>query len=423
MPNISSLSARQILDSRGNPTIEVDCELEDGSIGRGSVPSGVSAGVHEALELRDGDKSVYRGKGVLKAVENVEGTILDVLKGQPVADHRTIDQMMLDLDGTPNKANLGANAILGVSLAVSRARAASEGRPLWQSLADQYGQESPVTLPLPMAVLIEAGVHSDGGLAFQEFMVMPTGFASFSDGLRAVAEVFHVLNGLLKQGGHVTAVGVEGACAPRLSTADEAFGLLMQAIDGAGYSGKMKLALDAAASEFVNDDGTYALDGNTLSSEEMTAVYENLCRDYPLVSIEDSHGEEDWDGFVAMKKTLGDTVQLVGDDLLVTNVERIEKAKELDAANAVLIKVNQIGSVSETVDAILTTKEYRWNPVVSHRGGDTEDSFIADLAVALNAGQIKTGSVTRGERTAKYNQLIRIEDALGSQAQYQSEIQ
>ncbi len=419
VPTIQSLHARQILDSRGNPTIEVDCTFDDGSFGRASVPSGVSAGKNEALELRDGDKSVYQGKGVLKAVANVRDSIEPELKGKDASDQRVIDGMMLELDGTPNKAKLGGNAILAVSIATCKARAVSEKRPLYESLADQYGLEKPTLLPVPMAVVIEAGVHSDAGLAFQEFMIMPTGFKKFSEAVRAGVETYHMLKKILKADGQVTAVGDEGACAPRLNKCAEAFDYIAKAIEEAGYGGEIVLALDAAASEFVKDGVVYVVDGGKLSSEELTELYVQLTKRYPIVSIEDSHGEDDWDGFQAMKKKLGGSIQLVGDDLLVTNVERIGEAIKKDAVNSVLIKLNQIGSVSETVDAARLTQEQGWTAVVSHRGGDTEDPFMADFAVAIGAGQIKT-TFNRAERTCKYNQLLRIEEELGARAKYVS---
>ncbi len=420
MPNILSLHSRQIFDSRGTPTVEVDCALDDGSFGRASVPSGVSAGVHEALELRDGDKSLYGGKSVLKAVANVNTVIQKKLKGQSVADHRTIDQMMLDLDGTPNKAKLGANAILGVSMAICRARAQSEKLPLFQSLASQYEQQKPSKMPVPMMVFIEGGAHSDAGLSFQEFMIVPDGFESFSEAMRAAAETFQALKKNLKAAHQVISVGDEGAFAPHVKDAREAFKFLTEAIKSAGYEGRIRLALDAAASEIHGDDGKYAVDGASLTSPELVAYFEKLSGEFPILSIEDSHAEDDWEGFAMMMQKLGKKLQLVGDDLLVTNTKRILEAKDKKAVNAVLIKVNQIGSVSETVDAIELTRKQGWNPVVSHRGGDTDDTFIAHLAVGLGTGQIKTGGLSRAERVSKYNELLRIEEELGKSAQYQS---
>ncbi len=419
MPTIVSLKARQILDSRGNPTVEVDCALSDGSFGRAAVPSGASTGSHEALELRDGDKSQYLGKSVLKAVANVNGAIAGAVVGMDCGDQRAVDKKMLDLDGTHNKATLGANAILGVSMAVSRARAISEKKPLWKSLADHFGTQDATLLPTPLMNVINGGAHADSGLSFQECMIVPTGFDTFADALRAGAETFHVLKSILKEGGHVTAVGDEGGFAPHLTNSFDAFGTLTKAIEKAGYTGKMKLAIDAAASEFYKD-GAYHIDGKVLSSAELTAYYGELCAQYPIVSIEDSHAEGDWEGFQSMVSTMGSKVQIVGDDLLVTNVEFIKKAIESKAANSVLIKLNQIGSVSETVDAIQMAQKAGWTAISSHRSGETEDTFIAHLAVGLRTGQIKTGSLSRTDRICKYNELLRIEEELGSSAKYVS---
>jgi len=419
MPSIASLHARQILDSRGNPTVEVDCALDDGSFGRAAVPSGASTGSHEALELRDGDKRIYGGKSVGKAVSHVNGALADALRGRPVADQRTIDQMMLDLDGTPHKAKLGANAILGVSMAVCRARAESEKKPLWQSLAAQFDVRDPTLLPVPMMNVINGGKHADSGLSFQECMIIPTGFDRFSDALRAGAETFHALKKLLKDAGYTVAVGDEGGFAPKVKDAREAFDFLVKAIASAGYAGKMQIGIDAAASEFCTD-GSYVVDGKKLDVRQLADYYAELLDAYPLVSIEDSHGEDDWAGFAELAGRVGDTVQLVGDDLLVTNVSRIRTAIEKKAVNAVLVKVNQIGTVSETVDAIKLTQAQGWNAVVSHRSGETEDTFIAHLAVGLRTGQIKTGSLSRTDRVCKYNQLLRIEEQLGKKAEYRS---
>ncbi len=419
MPTIASLFARQILDSRGNPTVEVDCELSDGSFGRAAVPSGASTGTHEAVELRDGDKSMYGGKSVLKAVENVNTIIFDALKGFDMSDQRTVDEKLIALDGTPNKGTLGANAILGVSMAVCRARAGSEDQPLWKSLAAQFGTENPSLLPVPLMNVINGGKHADSGLSFQECMIVPTDFSSFAEALQAGAEIFHVLKKLLEKDGHITAVGDEGGFAPRVQSSAEAFEYLLKAIADAGYEGRVQLAIDAAASEFY-EDGTYKVDGKDLSSEELTAYYGELVEKYPLVSIEDSHHEDDWDGFAGMQAALGDRIQLVGDDLLVTNVERMHMALEKQAANAVLVKVNQIGTVSEAVDAMHLAQQNDWGVVVSHRSGETEDTFIAHLAVGLNAGQIKTGSLSRTDRVCKYNQLLRIEEQLKNEARYEN---
>lgn len=419
MTVIQKIHARQILDSRGSPTLEVDCELDDGTFGRAAVPSGASTGTHEAVELRDGDKALYGGKSVLKAVANVCGPIAGAVVGQTVSDQRTLDQILLDLDGTENKSKLGANAILGVSMAVCRARAGIEHKPLWASLADQFEVNNPHLLPMPMMNVINGGKHADSGLSFQECMIIPTGIATFTDAIRAGAETFHALKKLLKDAGYTVSVGDEGGFAPQVKNADEAFDFLMKAIDAAGYTGKMQIGIDAAASEFYSD-GSYAVDGNTLSSSELTAYYQELCKKYPLICIEDSHSEDDWDGFADLTAKLGGSKQLVGDDLLVTNVERIQKAIDQKTVNSVLIKLNQIGTVSETVDAIKLTQESGWTAVVSHRSGETEDTFIAHLAVGLRTGQIKTGSLSRTDRVCKYNQLLRIEEQLGSRAQFMS---
>jgi enolase len=419
MLTIISLHARQILDSRGNPTVEVDCELSDGSFGRAAVPSGASTGTHEALELRDGDKKMYGGKSVLHAASNVNETIAGYLVGMDAAEQRAIDQAMLELDGTENKSKLGANAILGVSMAVCRARAGAEHRSLWQSLAEHFDGGEASLLPVPLMNVLNGGKHADSGLAFQECMIVPTQFSSFSDALRAGVETFHTLKKILKEAGHVTAVGDEGGFAPRLKTNREALDMLMMAIKEAGYEGKIQLALDAAASEFFHD-GVYHVDDTKLSSAELTAYYQELVNDFPIISIEDSHHEDDWDGFASLTSALGDRVQLVGDDLFVTNVDRIEQGMEKGSANAVLIKLNQIGTVTETVDAVQKTQKHGWNPVISHRSGETEDTFIAHLAVGLRAGQIKTGSLSRTDRVCKYNQLLRIEEQLGEKAEYRS---
>ncbi len=419
MLSITSLRARQILDSRGNPTLEADCVLSDGSFGRAAVPSGASTGTHEAVELRDGDKKVYQGKSVLKAVANVNGAIADALRGKDAADQRAIDKVMLDLDGTPNKSKLGANAILGVSLAVARARAVSEKQSLWKSLASQFGVKNPTKLPVPMMNVINGGAHADSGLSFQECMIVPTDFPSFSEALRAGSEIFHTLKAILKKLGHVTAVGDEGGFAPHVKDSNEALTVLMQAIEQAGYKGKVQLALDCAASEY-HKNGVYTVDGKTMNSAELADFYGTLLAKFPIVSIEDSHAEDDWDGFALMQKKFGKDVQLVGDDLFVTNTIRVKQGIEKQVANAVLIKVNQIGSLSETVDTIQMCQKAGWNAVTSHRSGETEDSFIADLAVGLATGQIKTGSLSRTDRVCKYNELLRIEEELGGKAEYVS---
>lgn len=418
MPTIRSLHARQILDSRGTPTIEVDCLLSDGSFGRAAVPSGASTGSHEALELRDGDKKLYGGKSVLEAVANVDG-ILAALKGTDAGDQRAVDAKMIAFDGTASKTKLGANAILGVSMAVARARAASEKSPLYRSLAQQFSAKETGLLPVPLMNVVNGGKHADSGLSLQECMIVPCGFSRFSDALRAGVEVFMTLKKLLKDAGHITAVGDEGGFAPRVKNSAEAFSFLARAIEEAGYGDKVKLAIDCAASEFF-EKGIYTVDGQKLSSPELTKFYAALCDCYPIVSIEDSHSEDDWDGFKEMQKTLGKKIQLVGDDLLVTNVQRLERAIKEKAANAILIKLNQIGTVSETVDAIQLAQKNGWHAIVSHRSGETEDTFIADLAVALSTGQIKTGSASRTDRVCKYNQLLRIEEELGAKAKYVS---
>ncbi len=420
MPTITSLHARQILDSRGTPTVEVDCTLNDGSFGRASVPSGASTGSHEALELRDGDKKVFLGKSVTKAVQNVNKILAKKMIGMDVSDQRTVDQAMIDADGTPNKSKLGANAILGVSMAVCRARAAAEKKPLWRSLAEQYEVKNPdgkILLPVPLMNVLNGGKHADSGLSFQECMIVPADFPTFSEALRAGVETFHTLHAILKKAGHVTAVGDEGGFAPRVKNADEAFGLLMQAIKDAGYAGRIHLAIDAAASEFYAD-GKYTVDGKVMTSGELSDFYMELVKKYPIVSIEDSHAEDDWEGFAQINKRTGTSVQIVGDDLYVTNVERIRKGLDCKATDAVLIKLNQIGTVSETVDAIVTAQKSDWRAVVSHRSGETEDTFMAHLAVGLRTGQIKTGSASRTDRVCKYNELLRIEEAAARDAQF-----
>lgn len=418
---IRSLHARQILDSRGIPTVEVDCTLEDGSFGRAAVPSGASTGSHEALELRDGDTKRYAGKSVEKVISNVHETIFKELKGESASDQRTVDQRLIDMDGTANKAKLGANAILGVSMAVCRARAASEKRSLWASLADQFGVDagSKITLPVPLMNVLNGGAHADNGLSFQEFMIVPTEFSSFAEALRAGAEVFYALKDILKKSQYVTAVGDEGGFAPKVPDADHAFSILVSAIKVAGYEGRVKLAIDAAASEFYAK-GTYTVDGKKYMSDKLVSYYEMLCAKHPIVSVEDSHGEDDWKGFVAMQSAIGDRVQLVGDDLFVTNTKRLQKGIDEKAANAILIKLNQIGTVSETADAVALAHKNGWHAIVSHRSGETEDTFIAHLAVGLQTGQIKTGSLSRTDRICKYNELLRIEEELGKRASYQS---
>jgi len=419
MSFIEDVVGREILDSRGNPTVEVEVFLEDGSFGRAAVPSGASTGVHEALELRDGDKDRYLGKGVEKAVANVNEIIAPELIGWDALDQEGIDAYMLELDGTANKSKLGANAVLGVSLAVAKAAAESTEQPLFRYL----GGVSARTLPVPMMNILNGGAHTGWQTTdFQEFMVMPYGAESFREGLRWGAEIYHALKGVLKAKGYNTNTGDEGGFAPALKGGNnEALDVIMDAIDKAGYKAgeQIFIALDPATSELY-EDGKYNLkiEGKTLSSDDMVKLWQGWVENYPIISLEDGLAEDDWDGWVALTAALGDKVQLVGDDLLVTNVERLSKAIEMKAANSILIKLNQIGSLSETIAAIEMAKRAGWTAVISHRSGETEDTTIADLAVALNAGQIKTGAPARSDRVAKYNQLLRIEDVLGETAYY-----
>jgi len=422
MIQITKVHAREILDSRGFPTVEVDVTTNYGSmIGRAAVPSGASTGSFEALELRDGDMHRYLGKGVLKAVDAINQEIAPaILNLNPLAQ-RHIDQVMIDLDGTPNKSRLGANAILGVSLAVAKA-AGQTPTQLWGSHLSQYlGGIDAHVLPVPMMNIINGGAHADNPIDIQEFMIIPTGAASLREAVRLGAEVFHNLKKLLKKEGHNTNVGDEGGLAPALRSSREALDFILQAIDAAGYqAGKdIFLALDVAATEFYRD-GHYHMvgEGKTFTSHQMITYYEELLRQYPIISIEDGLSEEDWSGWVAMTQALGNRVQLVGDDLFVTNLGRLKKGIEMGAANAILIKPNQIGTLTETLDAIRMAKEAGYKVVISHRSGETEDTTIADLAVATNAGQIKTGSLSRSDRVAKYNQLIRIEEELGAISRY-----
>ncbi|QQR89318.1 MAG: phosphopyruvate hydratase [Myxococcales bacterium] len=417
MSTIKQIHAREILDSRGNPTVEVEITLQDGSFGRAAVPSGASTGEHEAHELRDGDKHRYLGKGVQQAVKHVGGVIAEALMGKDAIDQKGIDDIMIKLDGTDTKSKLGANAILGVSLAVARAAAASEDKALWQYLAQ--GKEP--LLPAPMMNIINGGEHADNGMEIQEFMVMPVGRPSFSEALRCGAEIFHHLKALLKSKGLATNVGDEGGFAPQLASNAEALAYIAQAVEKAGYKlgDDVVLALDCAASEFYDAKSkTYTFDGKARSAEELIGIYEKLCGDYPIASIEDGCSEDDWEGWKALTDKLGKRTQLVGDDLFVTNVKRLKMGIEKKVANAVLVKVNQIGSVSETLATMALGAEHGYSNIVSHRSGETEDTFIAHLAVATAAGQIKTGSASRSERIAKYNQLLRIEESLGSKARY-----
>ncbi|KCZ55225.1 phosphopyruvate hydratase [Hyphomonas chukchiensis] len=412
MSEIIDIHAREILDSRGNPTVEVDVTLEDGSTGRAAVPSGASTGAYEAHEQRDGDKSRYGGKGVLGAVDAVNGEISNELEGMDATDQRLIDMMMIDLDGTENKSRLGANAILGVSLAVAKAAAESAAMPLYRYI----GGANARVLPTPMMNIINGGAHADNPIDIQEFMIMPVSAESMADAVRMGAEVFHSLKKTLHDAGHNTNVGDEGGFAPNIGSTDEAIGFIMKAIEKAGYAPgeDIALALDAASTEFYKD-GNYNLAGESkiLGSEEFAKYLADLCGRYPIVSIEDGMAEDDWDGWVALTEMIGDRVQLVGDDLFVTNPERLSIGLQKGAANSILIKVNQIGTLSETLDAVELAHLHAYTAVMSHRSGETEDSTIADLAVATNCGQIKTGSLSRSDRIAKYNQLIRIEEELG----------
>ena len=418
MSNISEIRARQVLDSRGNPTVEAEVWLQDGTVGRAIVPSGASTGEHEAVELRDGDKTQYVGKGVLKAVENVNGEIADALANFDAADQRTLDQKMIELDGTENKGRLGANAILSVSMAAARATATYYKLPLYRYL----GGAGANTLPTPMMNILNGGVHADSSVDFQEFMVMPVGAPSFSEALRWGVEVFHTLKGVLKKRGYSTSVGDEGGFAPSLKSNVEAIEVILEAITQAGYKpGKdISIALDPAASEFFQD-GKYVFkksDKSSKSSEEMVRFYSKWANDYPIVSLEDGLAENDWEGWALLTKELGGKIQLVGDDIFVTNISFLQKGIDKGVANSILIKVNQIGTISETLDAIDLARRNGYTSVISHRSGETEDTFIADLAVATGAGQIKTGSASRTDRIAKYNQLLRIEEALGGGARF-----
>ena len=421
MSLIIDVHARQILDSRGNPTIEVDVTTENGFVGRAAVPSGASTGVHEAVELRDGDKSVYLGKGVLKAVENVNTKIAEALQGIDVFEQNAIDKVMIDLDGTENKGNLGANAILGVSLAVAKAAAQESRQPLYRYI----GGVNANTLPIPMMNIINGGSHSDAPIAFQEFMIMPAGASSFSEALRWGAEVFHNLKKILHDRGLSTAVGDEGGFAPTFDGTEDAIETILKAIEAAGYKpgSDIYLALDCASSEFYVD-GKYDYTkfegdkGAVRTSEEQAAYLAELTAKYPIISIEDGMQEDDWAGWKLLTDKIGATVQLVGDDLFVTNTKRLQQGIESDTANSILVKVNQIGSLTETINAVSLAQTNGYTSVMSHRSGETEDYTIADLAVALNCGQIKTGSASRSDRIAKYNQLLRIEEELGENARF-----
>lgn len=420
MSFIEDVHARQIIDSRGNPTIEVDVTLESGAVGRAAVPSGASTGEHEAVELRDGNQDYYLGKGVLNAVENVNTTIANELRGLPVFNQVELDNLLLDLDGTPNKKNLGANAILGVSLACAKAAAAEMEMPLWRYV----GGVNAKLMPLPMMNIINGGSHADNSVDFQEFMIMPAGAESFSHALQIGAEVFHNLKKVLSKKGYSTAVGDEGGFAPNLKSNVEALDVIIEAIEKAGYTPKedVLIALDPAASEFYNaESGLYEFrwsDGSKKDTDAMVEFWSNWVEKYPIISIEDGLAEDDWDSWKKLTEAIGDKVQLVGDDLFVTNTERLATGIERNIANSILIKVNQIGTLSETLDAIEMAHKNSYTAVISHRSGETEDVTIADLAVATNAGQIKTGSLSRTDRIAKYNQLLRIEEQLGDSAMF-----
>jgi enolase 1/2/3 len=417
---ITSIHARQILDSRGNPTVEVEVALESGARGLAAVPSGASTGEFEAVELRDGGEA-WAGKGVSRAVANVNGEIAAALKGMDAADQAALDAKMIELDGTPNKGRLGANAILGVSLAAAKAAAMVTGMPLFQYLAGLYGDEEPRLLPVPMMNVLNGGAHADNSVDFQEFMVVPAGAASFADCLRMGTEVFHALKKSLAAAGHSTAVGDEGGFAPNLESNEAALQAVLAGVEAAGYEpgGDVFIALDPATSE-VFEGGSYVLEheGRSLSAVEMADYWEDACTRYPIVSIEDGMDEEDWDGWKLLTEKLGGSVQLVGDDLFVTNPERLRRGIEAGVGNSILVKVNQIGTLSETLEAIHVASEAGYTAVISHRSGETEDTTIADLAVATGAGQIKTGAPSRSDRVAKYNRLLRIEEELGSVAEF-----
>jgi enolase len=419
MSFIAQIKGRQILDSRGNPTVEVDVHTSNGFMGRAAVPSGASTGTHEAVELRDGG-SEYMGKGVMNAVKNINETITEELLGVSVMDQRTIDSILLDLDGTPNKAHLGANAILAVSMAVAKAAAQEAGLPLYRYV----GGVNANTLPIPMMNILNGGEHADNSIDFQEFMVMPIGAATFSEGLRTGVEIFHHLKKVLKSKGYSTNVGDEGGFAPNIGSNEEAIETVLKAIESAGYrpGEDVMIAMDAAASEFYDVEKKQYIfkksDKKVLSSSEMVSYWADWVKRYPIVSLEDALHEDDWAGWKELTAAVGDKCQLVGDDLFVTNVQRLQRGIDQNIANAILVKVNQIGSLTETIETVQLATRNSYNSVMSHRSGETEDSTIADLAVALNCGQIKTGSASRSDRMAKYNQLLRIEEELGEEAYY-----
>lgn len=420
MSYIIDVHARQILDSRGNPTVEVDVLTDDGAIGRAAVPSGASTGIHEAVELRDNDKKKYVGKGVLKAVKNVNTTIAEALIGMEISEQAAIDQAMIDLDGTPNKAKLGANAILAVSMAVAKAAADEADLPLYRYI----GGTNSKTLPIPMMNILNGGAHADNKIDFQEFMIMPVGAPSFSEGLRWGVEIFHTLKGVLKKKGYSTNVGDEGGFAPNIQSNEEAIETVLESIQAAGYKtgSQIVIAMDAANSELWDAKKKkyvfHKSSGKVMSSDELVKFWEKWVKQYPIVSIEDGMAEDDWNGWKALTQAVGSKCQLVGDDLFVTNVERIQQGVDKHIANGLLVKVNQIGTITETINAVTLAQHNGYNTIMSHRSGETEDTTIADLAVALNCGQIKTGSASRTDRMAKYNQLIRIEEMLGDTGIY-----
>jgi enolase len=420
MSVIIEVHARQILDSRGNPTVEVDVVTDEGALGRAAVPSGASTGIHEAVELRDNDKKKYVGKGVLKAVRNVKDVIAEALVGQDVAQQAAIDELLLELDGTPNKAKLGANALLAVSMAVAKAAAEEAALPLFRYI----GGTNAKTLPVPMMNILNGGAHADNKIDFQEFMVMPVGASSFSEGLRWGVEIFHALKSVLKKAGYSTNVGDEGGFAPNIKSNEEAIETVLEAITAAGYKAgtQVQVAMDAANSELWDGKKKkyvfHKSNGKEMTSEQLVKYWEKWVKQYPIVSIEDGMAEDDWNGWKLLTDTIGDRCQLVGDDLFVTNVNRIQQGIDQGIANGLLVKVNQIGTITETINAVTLAQHNGYNTIMSHRSGETEDTTIADLAVALNCGQIKTGSASRTDRMAKYNQLIRIEEMLGSTAVY-----
>ncbi len=420
MSYIAEVFARQILDSRGNPTVEVDVITDDGAIGRAAVPSGASTGVHEAVELRDDDKKVYLGKGVLKAVENVNNKIAEELLGYDVADQTGIDQLMIEMDGTDNKSKLGANAMLAVSMAIAKAAAEEAGLPLFRYI----GGTNAKVLPIPMMNILNGGAHADNKIDFQEFMVMPVGASTFSEGLRWGVEIFHALKIVLKKKGYSTNVGDEGGFAPNIGSNEEAIETVLLAIQASGYKtgSQIMIAMDAANSELWKADKKkyvfHKSDGKELTSDDLVEFWTKWADQYPIISIEDGMAEDDWEGWKALTESIGSKVQLVGDDLFVTNVKRLQKGIDQKIGNALLVKVNQIGTITETINAVILAQHNGYNTIMSHRSGETEDTTIADLAVALNCGQIKTGSASRSDRMAKYNQLLRIEELLGASAVY-----